>query len=86
MLIIRLFIYILSDEAEYIRKLGKSFKTPTVIKEVIKFLIFAKDAPQPLFDGATKTTVRKLLATNYCDFFAIDYHRKMGVTALFACV
>ncbi|KAL1342079.1 hypothetical protein HN51_028659 [Arachis hypogaea] len=45
------------NEAKYIQSLRKMFKTPTEITEVIKFLIFANDAPQPLFDGATKTTV-----------------------------
>ncbi|KHN13158.1 protein SIEVE ELEMENT OCCLUSION B-like [Glycine soja] len=45
------------DEAEYYRKLRKLFQTPTEIMEVFKVLIFNKDAPQPLFDGATKTKV-----------------------------
>ncbi|TKY63470.1 Sieve element occlusion, N-terminal [Spatholobus suberectus] len=45
------------DEVEYYRKLWKLFQTPTEIVEVIKVLIFNKDAPQPLFDGATKTMV-----------------------------
>ncbi|CAJ1976490.1 unnamed protein product [Sphenostylis stenocarpa] len=45
------------DEAEYYRKLRKLFQTPTEIMEVLKVLIFNKDAPQPLFHGATKTTV-----------------------------
>jgi len=59
-MLIRKFIYILSDEAQYYRKLRKFFQTPTEIMEVFKVLIFNKDAPQPLFDGATKTKV--------CDF------------------
>ncbi|KAI4345743.1 hypothetical protein L6164_012842 [Bauhinia variegata] len=45
------------DEAEYYRKLKKLFQTPTEIMVVLKYLIFPKDAPQQLFDGATKTTV-----------------------------
>ncbi|XP_027364603.1 protein SIEVE ELEMENT OCCLUSION B-like [Abrus precatorius] len=45
------------DEAEYYRRLRKLFQTPTEIMVVFKVLIFNKDAPQPLFDGATKTTV-----------------------------
>ncbi|KAK7344016.1 hypothetical protein VNO77_13214 [Canavalia gladiata] len=45
------------DEVEYYRKLRKLFQTPTEIMEVFKVLIFNMDAPQPLFDGATKTTV-----------------------------
>ncbi|MED6220178.1 hypothetical protein PIB30_042318 [Stylosanthes scabra] len=45
------------EEAEYFRKLRKFFQTPTEIMEVFKFLIFPKDAPQQLFDCATKTTV-----------------------------
>ncbi|XP_061371201.1 protein SIEVE ELEMENT OCCLUSION B-like [Gastrolobium bilobum] len=43
--------------AEYYRKLRKLFQTPTEIMEVFKVLVFSKDAPQPLFDGATKTMV-----------------------------
>ncbi|TKY58192.1 sieve element occlusion s [Spatholobus suberectus] len=49
------------DEAEYYRKLRKLFQTPIEIMEVFKVLIFNKDAPQPLFDGATETTVCHLL-------------------------
>ncbi|KOM27727.1 hypothetical protein LR48_Vigan457s000500 [Vigna angularis] len=45
------------DEAEYHRKLKRLFQSPTEIIEVLKVLIFNKDAPQPLFHGATKTTV-----------------------------
>ncbi|XP_027367350.1 protein SIEVE ELEMENT OCCLUSION B-like [Abrus precatorius] len=45
------------EEAEYYKRLRKFFQTPTEIMEVFKFLIFSKDAPQLLFDGATKTTV-----------------------------
>ncbi|XP_027936338.1 protein SIEVE ELEMENT OCCLUSION B-like [Vigna unguiculata] len=45
------------DGAEYYRKLRKLFHTPTEILEVLKVLIFNKNAPQPLFHGATKTTV-----------------------------
>ncbi|KAL1294727.1 hypothetical protein HN51_055537 [Arachis hypogaea] len=45
------------EEAEYIRKLRKLFQTPVEIMEVFRFLIFPKDAPQQLFDCATKTTV-----------------------------
>ncbi|KAL2325101.1 hypothetical protein Fmac_024159 [Flemingia macrophylla] len=45
------------EEVEYHRKLTKFFQTPTEVMEVFKFLIFNKDAPQPLYDGATKTTV-----------------------------
>ncbi|KAF7837532.1 protein SIEVE ELEMENT OCCLUSION B-like [Senna tora] len=45
-------------EAEYYRKLRKLFQTPTEVMEVFKVLIFSSDAPQPLFDGATKTTVK----------------------------
>ncbi|MED6193732.1 hypothetical protein PIB30_022194 [Stylosanthes scabra] len=45
------------EEAEYYRKLRKLFQTPTEIMEVFKALIFAKDAPQPLFDCSTETTV-----------------------------
>lgn len=44
-------------EADYIRKLRRLVQTPTEVLEVIKFLIFSTDAPQPLFDGSTKTTV-----------------------------
>ncbi|KAK7391679.1 hypothetical protein VNO78_20098 [Psophocarpus tetragonolobus] len=45
------------EEAEYHQRLRKIFQTPTEIMEVFKFLVFTKDAPQLLFDGATKTTV-----------------------------
>ncbi|XP_020222268.1 protein SIEVE ELEMENT OCCLUSION B [Cajanus cajan] len=45
------------EDVEYQRKLSKIFQTPTEIVEVFKFLIFNKEAPQPLYDGATKTTV-----------------------------
>ncbi|XP_014511867.1 protein SIEVE ELEMENT OCCLUSION B [Vigna radiata var. radiata] len=45
------------DEAEYYRKLKRLFQSPTEIIEVLKVLIFNKAAPQPLFHGATKTTV-----------------------------
>ncbi|XP_057755683.1 protein SIEVE ELEMENT OCCLUSION B-like [Arachis stenosperma] len=45
------------EEAEYYRKLRKLFQTPTEIMEVFKVLVFSKDAPQPLFDCATKTTI-----------------------------
>ncbi|KAK7344015.1 hypothetical protein VNO77_13213 [Canavalia gladiata] len=45
------------EEAEYYKRLRKFFQTPTEIMEVFKFLIFSKDAPPLLFDGATKTMV-----------------------------
>ncbi|KAK7356609.1 hypothetical protein VNO80_15884 [Phaseolus coccineus] len=45
------------EEAEYHHRLRKFFQTPTEIMEVFKFLVFSKDAPQLLFDGATKTTI-----------------------------
>ncbi|KAI4345744.1 hypothetical protein L6164_012843 [Bauhinia variegata] len=44
-------------EAEYYRELRKIFQTPTEIMEVLKYLIFPKDAPQQLYDGATQTMV-----------------------------
>jgi len=53
----RLFVFSISEEAEYHHRLRKFFQTPTEIMEVFKFLVFSKDAPQLLFDGATKTTV-----------------------------
>ncbi|XP_020222813.1 protein SIEVE ELEMENT OCCLUSION B isoform X2 [Cajanus cajan] len=45
------------EEAEYHHRLRKFFQTPTEIMEVFKFLVFSKDAPQLLYDGATKTPV-----------------------------
>ena len=46
-----------TEVADYNRKLWKIFQTPTEVMEVVKYLIFPKDAPQTLFDGTTKTTV-----------------------------
>ncbi|KAJ1409429.1 Sieve element occlusion, N-terminal [Sesbania bispinosa] len=45
------------EEAKYFHKIRKLLQTPTEIMEVFKVLIFSKDAPQSLFDGATKTTI-----------------------------
>ncbi|KAL2325100.1 hypothetical protein Fmac_024158 [Flemingia macrophylla] len=45
------------EDAEYHHRLRKFFQTPTEIMEVFKFLVFSKDAPQLLYDGATKTPV-----------------------------
>lgn len=53
----RLFVFFFSEEAEYHQRLRKFFQTPTEIMEVFKFLVYSKDAPQLLFDGAAKTTV-----------------------------
>ncbi|XP_061371209.1 protein SIEVE ELEMENT OCCLUSION B-like [Gastrolobium bilobum] len=44
-------------DAKYFTDLVKILQTPTEVMEVFKFLIFSMEAPQPLFDGATKTTV-----------------------------
>lgn len=51
-------IYVFSDTAKYIQELKKLLQTPTEITVVLSFLIFPKDVPQLLYDGATKTTVR----------------------------
>ncbi|KAJ1409428.1 Sieve element occlusion, N-terminal [Sesbania bispinosa] len=46
------------EEAEYHITLNRLFQTPTEIMEVLKVLIFWKDAPKtPIYDGATKTLV-----------------------------
>ncbi|CAL8989832.1 unnamed protein product [Prunus brigantina] len=45
------------EEAETYRKLKKTFRTPTEVKEVFKALIFTKDNVQPLIDGSTKQKV-----------------------------
>lgn len=50
-----------SEEAEYYKTLGKLFKTPHEIMEVLKMLIFWKNTPKaPIYDGDTKKMVSNI--------------------------
>ena len=57
-----IYLYIITEEAEYFASIRKLLETPTEVLEIIKLLIFPATAvPQQLFDGATKTMVRTFL-------------------------
>ncbi|KAI4345935.1 hypothetical protein L6164_013020 [Bauhinia variegata] len=45
------------EQVEYRGRLRKLLQTPIEIVEVFKVMISSQNVPQPLFDGATKTTV-----------------------------
>ena len=57
LMLIVIWVLLITEEAEYYWRLRKIMQTPTEIMQVFRMLIFSAEAPQPLFDGATKKPV-----------------------------